>query len=99
MGEPNNQMSVHLPEGVVGGHYADFAAIWHTPDYFVFDFAVLAQPPAVATAPDGSQVNVAEAQVVTRVRVPPSQVIEIMKALGQQLDSWERETGQKPPHE
>jgi hypothetical protein len=33
--------------------------------------------------------------VVARVRVPPSQVFEIMKALERQLTAWETETGRR----
>jgi hypothetical protein len=41
-------------------------------------------------------VTQAQAQVVARVRVPPSQVFEIMKALERQLTAWETETGRRP---
>jgi hypothetical protein len=33
---------------------------------------------------------------VARVRVPPNQVFEIMKALERQLTGWEQETGRRP---
>jgi hypothetical protein len=32
-----------------------------------------------------------DATVVSRVRIPPSQVFELMKALEQQLSAWEKE--------
>jgi len=31
------------------------------------------------------------------VRIPPEQVFEIARALTQQLDQWEKETGRRPP--
>jgi hypothetical protein len=88
-------INVTMPQEKAGGHYADFASIWHTADQFVFDFAALTAPPATGTAADGQTTILHEAQVVTRVRVPASQAIEIMKALGAQLDAWERETGHR----
>jgi len=76
------QAHIHIPDDRIEGTYADFVSVWHSRDAFVLDFAVLAQP----TTPQ--QLS---ARVVTRVRIPPSQVFEIMKALEQQLTAWESE--------
>lgn len=84
------QAHIHIPDDRIEGTYADFVSVWHSRDAFVLDFAVLAQP---ATA---QQLN---ARVVTRVRIPPSQVFEIMKALEQQLTAWENESKPTPPPE
>ena len=73
---------IHLPDDLVEGKYADFVSVWHSKDVFVLDFAVLAQP--VMNAQFVSR-------VVSRVRIPPAQVFEIMKALEQQLTAWETE--------
>jgi hypothetical protein len=89
----HQHINVTMPQDKAGGQYADFASIWHTTDQFVFDFAAMTAPPSAGTAADGHEATVYEAQVVTRVRVPASQAIEIMKALGAQLDAWEGETG------
>ena len=66
-----------------------------------FDFAALARPPTLVEGDDGTKVTTAQAQIVARVRVPPSQVFEIMKALERQLTAWEQATGrrqkQSPP--
>ena len=86
---------IDVPDDVVAGHYADFASIWHTPDVFVLDFAALKGSPQVADA-DGQPVLDFHTRIVTRVRIPPQQVFEVMKALEQQLSAWERETGQRP---
>ncbi len=40
---------------------------------------------------------VRRAQVVARVRIPPSQVFEVMKVLEQQLSAWERENPAASP--
>src|SRR4051794_20537024 len=76
------QAHIQVPDEALEGTYADFVSVWHGRDAFVLDFAVLSQP-ATATA--------LNARVVSRVRIPPSQVFEIMKALEQQLTAWEAE--------
>jgi hypothetical protein len=86
--QPAPEAHIHVPEEKIEGTYADFVSVWHSRDNFVLDFAVLAQP---ATP---QQVS---AWVVTRVRIPPSQVFEIMKALEQQLTAWENERGPDSP--
>jgi hypothetical protein len=85
-GQPQHQPQAHLhvPEDRVEGTYADFVSVWHSKDAFVLDFAVLAQPVSPAQF---------VSRVVARVRIPPSQVFEIMKALEQQLTAWEAERG------
>lgn len=82
-------VSVTLPSGMSGGVYADFVAVWHGADLFTLDFAALSGP----TGADNEASPGRKAEVVARVRIPPSQVFEIMKALETQLSAWERETG------
>ena len=43
--------------------------------------------------------TVVPARVVSRIRIPPDQVFELAKALTQQLEFWERETGRRAPQE
>lgn len=81
---PQQQAQLHIPEDRLTGTYADFVSVWHSRDVFVLDFAVLTHP----TTPQ--QLS---ARVVSRVRIPPPQVFEIMKALEQQLTAWESEHG------
>ena len=70
-------------------------SLWHTKEMFVLDFAVLKQPPQLTTDDDGHQFIRMPTRIVSRIRIPPSQVFEIMKALEQQLTMWERETGRR----
>ncbi len=83
------------PEHVVGVH-ADFASVWHTPESFVIDF-LAARGPAQVAEHDGQPVVVQDLVVSARVRMPPTHVIELMKALERQLSTWETETGRRPP--
>ena len=84
--QPQQQATIHLPDEEHEGAYADFVSVWHTKDVFVLDFAVLTQPTTPAAL---------NARVVSRVRIPPAQVFEIMKALEQQLTKWEAERGKR----
>lgn len=86
--QPSPQARIHVPDDRLEGAYADFVSVWHSKDVFVLDFAVLAQP----MTPQGI-----DARVVSRVRIPPSQVFEIMKALEQQLTAWESERDRPTP--
>ncbi|MFI0446191.1 DUF3467 domain-containing protein [Actinomadura sp. 6N118] len=81
------------PENEVGA-YAGFASVWRTQDCFVLDFATETRPPEVSEDPaSGERFVHVPARVVARVRVPPGQIWELMKALEQNLSAYERETG------
>ncbi|HSN06632.1 MAG TPA: DUF3467 domain-containing protein [Candidatus Angelobacter sp.] len=87
---------IELPAEHVVGVPADFASVWHTPESFVIDF-LAARGPAQMTEHDGDPVVVQDLVVSARVRMPPTHVIELMKALERQLSTWETETGRRPP--
>lgn len=89
MTQQNFQMQV--PEALVGGVLADFVGVGHNAQYFTLDFAAVAR--TEQNGPDSVDVF---AQVVSRVKILPAQVFEIMKALEQQLSQWEAETGSRP---
>jgi hypothetical protein len=91
------QINLATTAEVEAGVYADFVGVWHHESSFVIDFAALTGPPVVKPGDDGQPVTQVKARLVSRVRIPPSQVFEIMKALEQQLSNWERETGQRQP--
>jgi len=94
--EAPRQFEIDLPPDLIGGAYADFANVWHTPTVFVMDFLTLAQPPREQVdAETGERHTVVPARVVGRIRIPPEQVFELAKALTQQLEFWEQETGRR----
>jgi len=98
MAEEPRQFEIDLPPEVIDGHYADFANVWHTPNVFVMDFVALAQPPREEVHVDtGERITIVPARVVSRIRIPPEQVFELAKALTQQLEFWEQETGRRSP--
>jgi hypothetical protein len=93
--EPESRLEVSISDEVEAGQYANFASVWHTQDGFVLDFAVITRPPQLADDSSGHRFISVPTRIVSRIRIPPSQVFELMKALEQQLTAYEKETGQK----
>lgn len=93
---PEHRMEIVMPEKHVAGVHADLVGVWHTRDSFVLDFSAIIEPTRLEPVSATESALVERAQVVSRVRIPPSQVFEIMKALEQQLSIWERENGTGP---
>ncbi|MDR3070365.1 MAG: DUF3467 domain-containing protein [Propionibacteriaceae bacterium] len=91
-----HRIQINVPTDELAGSYADFVQAWHTNDYFVLDYAVWANLPV--PDPDSGDL-VHNATVVSRVRIPPAQVFELMKALNTQLDMWEKEQAAKKQNE
>lgn len=89
------RLNVAATPEVETGVYADFVRVWHLPSSFVLDFSVHTNPPQI-TEVDGQKVINMPARMVSRVRIPPSQIFEIMKALEKQLSLWEAEQGKRP---
>ncbi|MFB9962088.1 DUF3467 domain-containing protein [Sinosporangium siamense] len=93
---PESRLELSISEQVEAGLYANFASVWHTEDGFVLDFAVITRPPQLANDPSSGQHFVSvPTRIVSRIRLPPNQVFELMKALEQQLTAYEKETGRK----
>jgi hypothetical protein len=84
-------MNIRVPEAVAPGALADFVAISHTADYFTLDFVAMLGSRHDAST-DRTDID---GQVVSRVKILPAQVFELMKALGEQLTQWETATGKK----
>ncbi|MDR1238137.1 MAG: DUF3467 domain-containing protein [Propionibacteriaceae bacterium] len=82
----DQHIQVRMPVELAAGAFADFIRAWHTDEAFVLDFAAFSEPPRME---DDKVIR--DATVVSRVRIPPSQVFELMKALEQQLSAWEKE--------
>jgi Protein of unknown function (DUF3467) len=94
-GFPSRMRLATTPD-LEAGVYADFVSVWHQPASFVLDFSVNTAPPQLMEDERGEKFIARPARVVSRVRIPPSQVFEIMKALENQLSAWEREHGARP---
>lgn len=89
-----HRVEITVPPDYEVGAFAAFASVWRTRDSFVLDFATEVRPPEVEEdAESGERFVHVPARVVARVRIPPSQVWELMKSLEQNLSAYERETG------
>lgn len=93
------QMQINVPSEVEAGVFANFAAVWQDNDTVIMDFAAVAGPPQITQNDDGGQVANVKARVVSRVRVPPRQALELMRALNAQLGQWETAHGPVAPPE
>lgn len=97
---PERRIAIDTPVELETGVYANFVAIWHDSETFTLDFATVTRPPqSTEDSETGETYLHTPARVVSRVKIPPSQVFEIMKALEQQLTTWERETGRRKSEE
>lgn len=86
------RMTFDISPEVEVGVFANYASIWHNDDGFILDFAALSRPPTPARDDaTGAHVVQVHSRVVARVRIPPSQAWEIMRALEQQLTVFEAE--------
>lgn len=87
------EVNMDIPPELEGGVFANFAGIWTDEDGFVIDFAAVAEPPRKGENTEGADVLRVRARVVSRVRIPPRQAIELMRTLGAHLDQWEQRHG------
>jgi hypothetical protein len=94
MAAPGPQgFNVVVPEDQIAGAYANVVGVWHTPHEFAIDFAVV-QP--FAGGPEGSM----QAMVTSRVRVPPTIVFDLLRAINENLAEYEEQFGEiKRPDE
>ncbi|MCW2609944.1 MAG: hypothetical protein QOC93_898 [Actinomycetota bacterium] len=96
--QPETRFQVEIGPDVEVGVYANFVSIWHDAETFTLDFAAVTRPPfPVEDAETGEEYTQVPTRIVSRVKVPPSQVFEIMRALNTQLAAWEQETGRERP--
>lgn len=84
---------VHADQGMMGGVYANGLNVWFTPHEFTLDFVVNAQAPAQTASPAGPVIN-APQKLVARVRLAPSAVFGIIRAINSSLTNYEQAFGQ-----
>ena len=72
-----------------GGVYSNFVGVWHTAHEFTLDFCST-QPPQV----DESGESFVPARVVSRVKIPPTMLFELLKALNTNMTSYESVFGE-----
>lgn len=80
-----------LPDDLTGGVYSNVVAVWHTPYEFTLDFAVMLPAQQVASA-EGNAAST-PCRVVSRVKLPPAVVFELMRALSVNERLYEERIG------
>jgi len=73
-----------------GGVYANFLTIWHTPFEFTLDFCATLQP----RLDDQDAPIVFPCRLVSRVKLPPMLVFDVLQALNQRMSIYEQQFGE-----
>lgn len=81
---PQTQVQVVVPDEHKHGEYANFLVVSHSPHDFTLDFCQL------MPAKEAGKVN---AEVVSRVRIPPTMVGRVLNALNTNLSNYEERFG------
>lgn len=84
MANEGQDIDIQVPPDAAMGVYANLIGVWHTPHEFALDFC-LVQP----WLPDGPK-----ATVVSRVRIPPTLVLDLLQSLSQNLLEYEKVYGE-----
>lgn len=84
MENEGQELDIQVPPEAAVGAYANLVGVWHTPHEFALDFC-LVQP----FLPDGPK-----ATVVSRVRIPPTLVLDLLQSLSQNLLEYEKTYGE-----
>lgn len=83
--QPEDQeIEIQVPPEVAGGSYANLVGVWHSPHEFALDFCLV--QPFLADGP--------KATVVSRVRIPPTLVLDLLQSLSQNLLEYEKTYGE-----
>ncbi len=96
-GEHELNFEMQVPSELEGGVYANFLTIWHTGHEFTLDFSATQLPRTVDTDDPTSPVTV-PCRVVSRVKIPPSLVFDVIRAINENMTRYEAAFGniQKP---
>lgn len=91
---PEKSFAFQVPDDLTGGVYSNVVAVWHTPYEFTLDFAVMLPAQQVPGSDGNSQVT--PCRVVSRVKIPPAVVFELMRALSVNENLYEQRIGPIP---
>jgi hypothetical protein len=91
-GQPTT-FQINVPMELEGGSYANFLTVWHTGHEFTLDFAATQPPQPQEPGNPQSPVTV-PCRVVSRVRIPPTMVFEILQALNTNMARYESTFGE-----
>ena len=90
-GQRPTNFDVQVPPDLEGGSYANFLSVWHTGHEFTLDFAVT-QPPVVPE--NATEPITVPCRIVTRVKIPPTLIFDILRALNENMTTYEGTFGE-----
>ena len=96
-GQPDQrpaQYQIQLPPELEAGEFSDLLSVWHTAHGFTLDFAVMQQIQPPQNPEDPSSPFTVPCRIVARLKIPPTLVFDIMKALNQNLTTYEEGYGE-----
>jgi Protein of unknown function (DUF3467) len=88
-----SNFQVQVPPDLEGGVYANFLSVWHTGHEFTLDFSATQPPQMVDPDDPGSPVNV-PCRVVARVKIPPTLVFDVIRAMNENMTRYESVFGE-----
>jgi len=96
------EFEIVVPSELEAGVYANFLGVWHTVYEFTLDFATT-QPPQETDPEDPSSPVRVPCRVVARVKIPPTVLFDILRALNENMTRYEATFGEiqrpQPPQE
>jgi hypothetical protein len=84
MEDERQELDIQVPPEEAMGVYANLVGVWHTPHEFALDFCVV--QPFLEDGP--------KATVVSRVRIPPTLVLDLLQSLSRNLLEFEKTYGE-----
>lgn len=85
---------LQIPPELESGTYANFLSVWHTAHDFTLDFAVMQQTMPPENPEDPASPFVVPCRVVGRLKISPTLVFEVMRALNQNMTQYEKAFGE-----
>ena len=92
MSDPELRFDVHVPDDQAAGQYANLLNVWHTAHEFTLDFATT-MPAEGAVDDEGGEFVRVPVRVVQRVKVPPTLLFDIIRALNDNMTRYEESFG------
>lgn len=90
--KPTVQHRFRCPPELEGGVYANMVGVWHTGHEFTIDFAS-SLPAKKGTDEGGNPVVVVGQKINARVKIAPTMLFEIIRALDHNLQKYEAQYG------
>jgi hypothetical protein len=89
--EPGEQrdIQVSVPEAIQAGAYAGGAMVWHTAHEFTLDFIQILPP-----YPESP--GTVQCLVTSRVKIPPTVIFDLLRALNDNMTKYEAKFGEIP---